>query len=66
MHCLFDTTKNKLVYYRSKNCMKNFYLHLREHATKIMNYEKKEMMPLPNKEKKIHRKQKVLYMQKRT
>ena len=23
-HCLFDTTKNKLDYYRGKNCMKNF------------------------------------------
>ena len=23
-HCSFDTTKNKLDYYRGKNCMKNF------------------------------------------
>ena len=30
----FDTTKNKLDYYRGKNCMKNFCLDLREHATK--------------------------------
>ena len=41
--CSFDTTKN---YYRGKNCMKNFCLDLREHATKIINYEKKEMIPL--------------------
>ena len=33
-HWLFDTTKNKLDYYRSKNCMKNFSLDLREHAKK--------------------------------
>ena len=26
--------------------MKNFCLDLREHATKIINYEKKEMKPL--------------------
>ena len=45
-HCSFDTTKNKLDYYRGKNCMKNFCLDLREHATKIINYEKKEMIPL--------------------
>ena len=38
----FDTTKNKLDYYRGKNCMKNFCLDLREYATKIINYEKKE------------------------
>ena len=38
-HCLFDKTKNKLDYYRGKNCMKNFSLDLREHAEKITNYE---------------------------
>ena len=45
-HCSFNTTKNKLDYYRGKNCMKNVCLDLREHATKIINYEKKEMIPL--------------------
>ena len=38
-HCSFDTTKNKLDYYKSKNYMKNFCFDLREHATKIINYE---------------------------
>ena len=33
--------------------MKNFFLDLREHATKIIDYEKKEMIPLTNEEKKI-------------
>ena len=42
--CSFDTKKNKLDYYRGKNCMKTFCLDLREHATKIINYEKKEMI----------------------
>ena len=37
-HCSFDTTKNKLYYYRGKDCMKNFCIDLREHATKIINY----------------------------
>ena len=32
--------------------MKNFCLDLREHATKIINYEKKEMIPLTKKEEK--------------
>ena len=40
-HCSFDATKNKLDYYRCKNCMKNVCLDLREHATKIVSYEKK-------------------------
>ena len=39
-NCLFDATKNKLNYYRGKNCMKNFCLGLREHATKLIDYEK--------------------------
>ena len=46
LHCSFDTIKDKLDYYRGKNCMKNFCLDLREHATKIINYEKKEMILL--------------------
>ena len=48
-HCSFETTKNKLDYYRGKNCMKIFYLDLREYAIKIINYEKKKMIPLTKK-----------------
>ena len=34
--------------------MKKFCLDLKEHARKIINYEKKEMIPLTKEEKKIH------------
>ena len=51
--CLFDTTKNKLDYHKGKNCMKNFCLGLREHVTKVVNYDKKEMILLTNEEKSI-------------
>ena len=60
----FDTTKNKLDSYRGKNCMKNFCLDLREHATKIISYEKKEMIPLTKEEKSSSYFKKMLYMQK--
>ena len=50
--CSFDTTINKLDYYRDENCMKKLYLDLREHATKIINYGKKEMIPLTKKRRK--------------
>ena len=40
----FDQTKNKLNYYRGKDCMKKFCKDLREHATKIINYEKKKVI----------------------
>ena len=61
-HCLhivytFDTTKNKPDYYRGKNCMQNFWLDLKEHATIIINYGKKEIIPLTKKEEKTHNKQ---------
>ena len=42
--------------------MKKFCLDLREHVTKIINYEKKEMIPLTKKEKKNHNKQKVCHI----
>ena len=55
-HHSFDTTKNKFDYYRSKNYLKNFCLDLREHATRIINYEKREMIALTKKEEKMHNK----------
>ena len=61
-HCSFDTTKNRLDYYKGKNCMKNFCLDLREHATKIINYEKKEMILLAKQEKRAHLIQRRCYI----
>ena len=65
IHCSFDTTKNKPDYYRGKNCMKNFCLDLKEHATKIINHEKKEMIPLTKKEEKKHNEQEVCHICKK-
>ena len=46
--------------------MKRFCKDLKKHATKIINYKKKEMIPLTYKENKSHKKQKrLLYMQER-
>ena len=42
--------------------MKNFCLDLREHATKIIDYEKKEMIQLTNEEKSSHRIQRRCYI----
>ena len=42
--------------------MKNFCLDLKNHATKVINYEKKEMIPLTKREEKMHNKQKVSYV----
>ena len=64
-HCSFDELKNKLNYYRGKDCMKKFSNDLREHASKIIDYEKKKMIPLTTEEKIYHNKQKICYICKK-
>ena len=41
-YCSFDESKNKLNYYRGKDCMKKFANDLRKHARKIINYEEEK------------------------
>ena len=60
--CSFDKTKNKLDYYRGKDCMNKFFLDLKELVTKIINYEKKE---ITKEEKDWHNQQKVCHICKR-
>ena len=46
-------------------CYNNLEEPSREHATKIINYEKKDMISLTAKEEKHHNKQKVCYVCKK-
>ena len=64
-HCSFDKSKNKLNYHRGKDCMKKFSKDLREHASKIIDYEKKKMIPFTTEEKIYHNKQKKCYICKK-
>ena len=64
-HCSFDKSKNKLDHYRGKDCMKKFCKDLREHATKIINCEKKKMMPLTMEEKIHYNEQEICYICKK-
>ena len=64
-HCSFDESKNKLNYYRKDDCMIKFCKDLRKHVTKIINYEKKKMIPLTTEEKIYHNKQKICYICKK-
>ena len=64
-HCSFDKSKNKLNYYRGEDCITKFCKDLREHATKIINYEKKDMIPLSKKEEESYNNQKVCYICKK-
>ena len=62
--CSFDESKNKLNYYRGNDYMKNFCKDLRIHATKIINYEKKNYS-INNGTKKNYNDQKVCYICKK-
>ena len=64
-HCSFDKSKYKPNHYRGKDCMKKFCKDLRTHATKIINYEKKKMIPLTTKEKIHYNEQKICYICKK-
>ena len=64
-HCSFDESKKKLNYYRKDDCMNNFCKDLRGHVTKIINYEKKNMIALTTEEKYITiNKKYVIYVKK--
>ena len=41
LQCSFDSTKHMLDCYRGKNFMERFCKDIKEHATKIINYEEK-------------------------
>ena len=40
--CSFRKAENKLDYYRGRDCIEKLYKKLKEHAMKIINYEKKK------------------------
>ena len=48
--CSFDKLKNKCSYNKRKNCMEIVCKDFGNLAMKIINYEKKETMPLSNEE----------------
>ena len=61
-HCSFDISKTKLDYYRDEDCMKVFCKILKEHAQRIMCWNKKEMIPLTDEENKSYENQKLCYV----
>ena len=58
----FDKSKNEGKYYKKEDCMKMLCMDLKEQAMKIINYEKKEMIPLTNEEKESYENQEVCYI----
>ena len=61
----FDSKQNKHNFYGGKDCIKSFCSDLKELATKIINYEENEMIPLTDNENRSYEKQKnVTYVKK--
>ena len=52
-NCSFDKSNNKLSYYRGEDCMKRFCKDLKDHATKIIDFKKKTMIPLTKEKEDI-------------
>ena len=45
----FDIRENKHSLYCGKDCMKKFFILLKEHAADVINFEKKKILPLTEK-----------------
>ena len=62
---LSDTLKNNLDYYRDKDCMKKFCKSLKEQATKVINYERKDKILSTTKENRLCLKEMICYISKK-
>ena len=54
----FDSRQNKHNFYSGKDCIKRFCSDVKDIATKIINCEEKEMIPLTDNENRSYEKQK--------
>ena len=61
-NCSFDKSNNQLSYYRGEDCMKRFCKDLNHHATKIIDFKKKTMIPLTKEEKYNYNKENTCYI----
>ena len=64
-NCSFDKSNNKLSYYRGEDCMKRFCKDLKDHATKIIDFKKKTMIPLTKEEEVNYNKENICYICKK-
>ena len=60
--CSFDEKENKLDCCRRKDCSGKLCKKLKNRAMKLINYEKKEMVPLTYEENKSYKKQEAYHI----
>ena len=58
----FDKKENKLDDYSVKDCAENICKKFRERVTEIINYKKREMIPLTQEENNHYNEQKICYI----
>ena len=58
----FNNIENKRTLYRGGDCLKKFCESLREHTKNIIDFEKKETLPLKKEELKQYQDAKVCYI----
>ena len=63
--CSFDKYNNKLSYYRGEDCLRRFCKDLKDHAIKIIDCKKKDMIPLTKEEKDNYNKQNLCHICKK-
>ena len=60
--CSFDKSENKQTYYSKRDCMERFCDDLKEHVTRIINYETKQMIALTEEEKQSYKNQQLCHI----
>ena len=60
--CSFDKTENRQSYYRGRDCMLRFCDDLKEHVTRITNFEMRPMIDLTEEEEESHEHQQLCHM----
>ena len=63
--CSFDKSLNEQKYYRGEDCRKIFCKDLKDEAVKVINYEKKEIIPLTDEEKESYENQEICHICKK-
>ena len=58
----FDNIGNNHTLYHGEDCLKKFCESLKEHAKSIIDFGKKKMLPLTEKEIKSHQDAKICYI----
>ena len=63
--CSFDMSNNKFSYYRGEDCMRRFCKDLKDHAIKITDCKKKDMIPLTKEEEDNYNKENICHICKK-